>query len=323
MLHPALVWLRSRGVSTTVPPQALSAGMADEESWVLTHTTSCAMIPPEDGEAWRQMQVVRESLRDAGLYRWPPHCNLIYPMVPAKRFDDVLPFLQEACKKVPPFRVRLAECGVFGGARRGVLWLRPDVVGGDDSGESPLVALQRKLRTALSQPEKNFVPHLTLSHFESAEAALRAAETLEWTPVDFVVDEVHVMARQGDDGQFTLYHRLPLGGCSLPDSEILPRPFRGMPAMPFEWTDQARDLLRARRGRSSSGRPRRRRRRRSPEERARIAARTPEEIEVIRAERARRKGLLAATVEQAAQKTPPPPPPPPPPEHNDDDAEMA
>ena len=67
-------------------------------------------------------------MKDAGLYRWPPHANLLYPFL--ETGDAAAPKLRRAARKIAPFRVRLASTGVFGGKRRGVLWLRPEVVDG-------------------------------------------------------------------------------------------------------------------------------------------------------------------------------------------------
>eukprot|EP00961_Rhodomonas_salina_P236992 3203347-Rhodomonas_salina.1 len=57
---------------------------------VKVHHTTVALIPPD--EAWSSIQAawstqeLRAELKDKGLYRWPPHINLLYPFVPERRF---------------------------------------------------------------------------------------------------------------------------------------------------------------------------------------------------------------------------------------------
>ena len=51
----------------------------------LTHTTSLCIVPPDDSPEWRAVQATRLEMRDAGIYRWPPHCNLIYPFAAKPR----------------------------------------------------------------------------------------------------------------------------------------------------------------------------------------------------------------------------------------------
>ena len=55
----------------------------------LTHTTSLCIVPPDNSPAWRAVQATRLEMRDAGIYRWPPHCNLIYPFAAKPRLAAV------------------------------------------------------------------------------------------------------------------------------------------------------------------------------------------------------------------------------------------
>ena len=272
---------------------ALGAARALRPPAALSHSSACCVTPPDDGAAWRAVQAARLALRDAGLYRWPPHANLVYPFAAAPR--SAAGAVRRACRRAAPFRVRLAETGVFGGARRGVLWLRPDVVSpGRADALAALqaaicreVALETPASRARSQP---FVPHVTLAHFESAAAARAAGAALDWEPVEFDVDAVALVVRDGPDGQFAVADRVPLGFAPLwrlrrVARRRAPTRFRGMPAEPYPWTAAA--MAARKRGRFAA--KRRRRRRRSPAERAAVAARTPDEIAAIRAARAAKK----------------------------------
>lgn len=256
----------------------------------LTHTTSLCITPPDDSPAWQAVQATRMELRDAGVYRWPPHCNFIYPFAVQPRLAAGA--ARRACATVKPFRMKLSAYGTFGGARRGVLWLRPEVVDGD---EDSLSTLQSRLCETLGyetpaarKRSLPFVPHFTLAHFDSLSAAEATGEALTFAPVEFDVAAVHFLEREGRDGQFEIVEKVPLGRAPLWRLRRLfrrgRRRFRGMPTEPPAW---AADLMAQRK--RYRGRSNRRRKRRSPGERAAIEARTPEDIAAIRAERAAKK----------------------------------
>ena len=108
-------------------------------------------------------------------------------------------------------------------------------------------------------------------------------------PVEFDVDAVHLLEREGHGGQFEIFEKVPLGRAPLWRLRRLfrrKRRFVGMPAEPPDWVA---DAMAERSSRRFRGRGKRRRKRRSAAERAEIAARTPEDIAAIRAERAAKR----------------------------------
>ena len=115
------------------------------------HTlTVCMVPPPSEKHVWTQLSEMRAFLKDPGFYRWPPHCNLLYPFVQytpkspnhadidtstIEANDDtthgnslgiMVEKLRSATRKIEPFQVSLNAYGTFGGKNRGVLWLFPD-----------------------------------------------------------------------------------------------------------------------------------------------------------------------------------------------------
>ena len=127
------------------------------------HHLSVCMVPPESSvEVWEAITKCRIQLKDPGLYRWPPHANLLYPFIdvrPASSTDGeesadhdetlmagdndddndmmqsitppvvdptIIEGLLRACRQIEPFNVRLHQFGTFGSSKRGVLWLFPD-----------------------------------------------------------------------------------------------------------------------------------------------------------------------------------------------------
>ena len=263
----------------------------------LTHTTSLCIVPPDDSPEWRAVQATRLEMRDAGIYRWPPHCNLIYPFAAKPRLAarDV----RRACAAIEPFRLRLTAYGTFGGAKRGVLWLRPDVVAGDTDA---LATLQSTLCETLGyetpaarKRSLPFVPHFTLAHFDSLAAAAAAGDALTFEPVEFDVDAVHLLEREGHGGQFEIVEKVPLGRAPLWRLRRLFRRKRRFRGMPTEAPDWVADAMAERSSRRFRGRGKRRRKRRSAAERAAINARTPEDIAAIRAARAAKKKRAASS----------------------------
>ena len=186
----------------------------------LMHTATIALVPPE--AAWHDLQSARRQLRDKGLYRWPPHINLLYPLVPPAHFAEAVDAVAPVLRDFDPFSVTLDSLGVFGGRARGVLYVGPRA---DDV--EKLRALQDALQRALpachhQQRDGVFTPHLTLSHFPSADAAEAAKEALAGLSVTFDCDDaVYLMRREGGAGQFERVASLPLGRAHRVDGALV------------------------------------------------------------------------------------------------------
>jgi 2'-5' RNA ligase len=286
------------------------------------HFTIC-LVPPEvtqdDRLVWESLTHARTKLRDPGLYRWPPHANLLYPFVdpyvPKGQQNDgasttgvaqlqskVLDRLQEACQSVPPFEVRLERLGTFGGAKRGVLWLYPDSFRcgetvSEDVTTEPLLRLQAALQDTFphcddQQKFGTFQPHVTLSHFVNLAAAREAQAQIEqsWEAKIFTVKEIYLLHRQGDAGQFRRVATIGLGEqCSGWKSHCPPLPFCHMPTEEADWVLEERMKLKQRRNRkggSRRGDRRRQQRRTSPS--------VPDSPELVAQKRAERKAKREA-----------------------------
>ncbi len=104
-------------VSNCIMLQGVGQVNSDKEQRATTTTswldetkvyeTTVAIIPPD--EAWGTIQALRLQLRDSGLYRWPPHINLLYPFVPVKHFPEACSRLAESLQHIEPFELTLAE----------------------------------------------------------------------------------------------------------------------------------------------------------------------------------------------------------------------
>jgi len=282
------------------------------------HFSTVCMVPPDSAvDVWEQLTKARRQLRDPGLYRWPPHANLLYPFVnlckpkknkqdsfeaaqqgsPAEMdseydeeiFAECMNRLVEAVQQIEPFDITLEELGTFGGKKRGVLWMYPTskwvspfyfanhVAQSRSTENEPLIRLQGLLQEALplcndQQKGGRYAPHITLTHTKTLEEAesLKSDIMEWWKPVKFRCEEIYVLQRKGDDGQFQIVATIRLGklaaenGASIERSEK-PRAFVGMPQVEEDWVREERMKLKKRRNRGGRGR-RSRRRSRSKEE---------------------------------------------------------
>ena len=188
-----------------------------------SHAAAAALVPPRSSAAWAFAQGWRVKLEDAGLYRWPPHVNLLYPFVEGDGRDGAL---AEALAGVPPIDARLSHPAVFHHGRSGRATLYLAVAPLDR-----LQDLQRRLQAAVPHCDEQtanhggvFTPHLTLAHFDDgadADAACaRVAGAMAHGGVPWRVDRVLVMSRAGADGQFGWRTALRFGGAGAsPDDD--------------------------------------------------------------------------------------------------------
>ena len=250
----------------------------------LVHTTSLALIP--DPSKWGAIQDLREKYRDAGLFRWPPHINFIYPFVLPQHHCDMVERLTEVegsfCE---PFEVSFSSdnIGVFGGPANGVLWLRPEsggrieklhaeivkgegVIGRVGVGGTQLIPPlpsqrryppQTQALDLPNQTQRPFVPHLTISHFpsrddaEEARSEIIAAGDSAFPRVTFTCDRLAMLQRNGASGQFFANREFLLGevgGGATPWE--MPFHYPGMPKEEYDWLPRVRGDLNSRRRRN-------------------------------------------------------------------------
>lgn len=253
------------------------------------HTMTVCMVPnAKYVNVWSALTKARVELRDPGLFRWPPHANILYPFyeIQCNKEDDetlsmddevTLSLLSDATTKCEPFRVSLTNFGTFGGNKRGVLYLYPSSFRCNtdnnspeendchEEAEEPLVELQSLLQSNIPEcddQKKNgkYTPHITLSHFKTLSDAIEGQKKIEewWEPIEFDVHEIYLLKRIGDDGQFQILATLPLGKNNA-GPHLFPQlvPFPTMPLIEEDWVRQERMALKARRNGSGNRKERR------------------------------------------------------------------
>jgi 2'-5' RNA ligase len=154
---------------------------------------------------WRRM--VPGILENMG----PPHITMVYPpFVPRESWSRAASPLAECIGGFAPFEVVLRETGTFPGDPS-YLWLKPE-----DGG------MLRQMRDALAEGFSqyvsaaafggSFVPHVTVSVFENAQALAEAQKKIAdgLAPIRFWVTEFTYGVFDGDGGVVYL-DRLLLG----------------------------------------------------------------------------------------------------------------
>jgi len=316
------------------------------QQFIKTHCMTICMVPPSRCKtAWEEITKARTELKDPGLYRWPPHVNIVYPFLNVMESsvkedeyitnetnnkdeekeednrnlmtinEEILTLVKNAVEQCDPFHISIKSMGTFGGKNRGVLYFDPQSFRKSSSSQDsnnllentiePLIELQSSLQEKIpfcndQTKHGKYTPHMTLSHFPSLDSALDAQKIIEklWIPIEFYVDEIYILERKGDGGQFKIVATLPLGK----QKEIIihspPLAFADMPTEEEDWVYEERMKLKERRNGNGSGR-RRRGGRKKKERLDRGSSRsvdTPEEIAKKRAERAAKRERLALEI---------------------------
>lgn len=239
----------------------------------LSTLSICLVPPPTAKHVWEILTKARTQLKDPGLFRWPPHVNLLYPFVnidvgvvetwkeageSAEMVDpDIIRRLEIAVQRVEAFSVTLDHFGIFGGTKRGVLWMYPTTYSPAEgqSQTEPIrclyQSLVREFPECSSSPSRDFNPHMTLSHFESLHDAEVAREEIQtwWPPqgLQFNVNEIYVLQRKGDGDQFMRVASLGLGRNSTIRVHDPHLPFPDMPSIEEDWVRSERLKLKQRR----------------------------------------------------------------------------
>lgn len=263
--HPAMM-RRTAGlgvVKNNTPPSRI-------RNRKLSTLTICLVPPPTAQYVWELLTQARTQFKDPGLFRWPPHVNLLYPFVDMEIAsdtdgltilnDDIVGRLESAVQRIEPFSVTLDRFGTFGGSKHGVLWVYPSSTNALDRSE-PVHCLYESLIHEFPEcsiSTRGFNPHMTLSHFESLDDAEAARSEIQtWWPseeLQFPVNEIYLLQRKGDGDQFMRVLSLGLGKSSkvmVHDPHV---PFPGMPSTEEEWVRSER--LKLKRRRNGTTRPR-------------------------------------------------------------------
>lgn len=177
-----------------------------------THQTAVVLVPPE--ECWEPIQAIRRQ-HDRQVRRWMPHVTLVYPFRPREQFNALIEVLGDACRRIVPFELHLAEFRHFHhGHGCYTLWLALEP-------REPVMRLQSALASVVpdcddaSRRPGGFAPHLSVGQVAGDEAMVRLKADLQagWQPLSFLVRAVSLIWRNPrPDDVFRVDRCIALGG---------------------------------------------------------------------------------------------------------------
>jgi len=174
--------------------------------------SAVVIIPPE--ELWGPIQEIRK-IHDKAYKRWMPHINMLYPFVNGEHFEAVVDNIRQAISSITPFKVSFKNFNYF---NHGAVWLQPQTENNN------VVTLQSLLERAFpycndlsKKSENGFTPHLSVGQWPKKDLKT-ASVTLQkgWKdPIEFTVNEICMISREGFEDPFRVVYRVPLGGSAV------------------------------------------------------------------------------------------------------------
>jgi 2'-5' RNA ligase len=145
-----------------------------------------------------------------------PHITLLYPFRPRTGWGALLEQIEEACRRLTPFRVKLSGLRTFRHRESYTIWLAPEP-------KDALVALQTALWQVVPDCDDTgryrtgFTPHLSVGQTEGHERTQAIVSDLqsEWAPIQFKASQIQLIWRnEPPDDVFRIGHRIRLGASS-------------------------------------------------------------------------------------------------------------
>jgi hypothetical protein len=196
----------------------------------LSYKSAISLLPPS--LVAPPIEAIRRA-HDKHFARWPPHINLIYPVLasptenagqqghgestkgPPRLKHDIRSRIHKAVKQVRPFHVTLNADppGVFShGKRSKTVWLAPS----SDEVKHLQAALQAEF-VECDSDRRSFTPHLSVGQAHSDAGVQKLREELERSvsghlnsegkskyQLDWYVNQIYVLERKGYHGRFKI-----------------------------------------------------------------------------------------------------------------------
>lgn len=182
----------------------------------LIDNSACCIIPPKS--VWHQINAIR-SQYDKSCNRWPPHMNLFFPFVPSNHFDEVSHELTRQLQRVEPFRVELSEIACNEDSK--YLFLVPKIT--HTTNNNPFYEIVQVITKTLPQCQNAmtgklptnlqcWTPHLTLGQIAKEDiGTIKQQLQSEWESIQFEVNEISLISRNGRDDMFKTLATIKLG----------------------------------------------------------------------------------------------------------------
>eukprot|EP01080_Neovahlkampfia_damariscottae_P007930 gene7930-12398_t len=176
------------------------------------YKTALCVIPPKD--VWEQIQAIRK-IHDSTYERWMPHFNYLYPFVGFEEFPEAEKLLKEKMKNIEPFKVKVEKFGYFSQKDVAVLWVKPE--------SDVLQKLHNEITKVYEANRKDFKPHISVGQFPKNEVQKMMEKfQKEWKPIEFIVNEICLIGRYGNDDPMKVRSILHFGKENKSTIKIFP-----------------------------------------------------------------------------------------------------
>eukprot|EP00760_Papus_ankaliazontas_P002319 PhM_4_TR10947/c1_g1_i3/m.88524 len=172
------------------------------------------IVPPP--ELWESFDMLRRAY-DKGAARWMPHITVLHPFLMMSQgtsnTQHLIHSMHHVCRRTHPFRVRLSKLGrkTDSTSNRVYAYFEAECL---PPYEGNLQLLVDTMFEAYPICRKDAAPrkaHMTIGQFYASEVDRKIREIQsQWTPVEFDVTHLHVIARVSDDQPMNVVHSVPL-----------------------------------------------------------------------------------------------------------------
>eukprot|EP01120_Amphizonella_sp_Union-15-10_P015227 TRINITY_DN777_c0_g1_i1.p1 TRINITY_DN777_c0_g1~~TRINITY_DN777_c0_g1_i1.p1 ORF type:complete len:221 (-),score=44.21 TRINITY_DN777_c0_g1_i1:84-746(-) len=207
---------------------------APKQKIPLVTNTACCIIPPED--LWESIQTIR-SEHDKSYTRWMPHINLCWPFVPKEHFvsASTMLSLHHGFQALKPFKIKLEKFKFNPNSKYLSLIpeqeipidrTQPETKKKKIDNKKNKKNLEQHVENSISQlhdilvelfvssdpsVEKTFSGHLTVGQFSQDQIQeYQNKFQEEWVSLEFVVSEIYMISRSGQNEPFKVLHVVPL-----------------------------------------------------------------------------------------------------------------
>ncbi|KRX00483.1 RNA ligase/cyclic nucleotide phosphodiesterase [Pseudocohnilembus persalinus] len=174
--------------------------------------TALVISPPQD--KWDQIQDIRKKF-DKAYDRWMPHINICFPFVRPEKFNEFVQEFQKDFENLEPFKITLNKFQHFDHGKKSVMYLEPETSDKQESIKNILKIILKKkpfLNDQNIKSENGFTPHLTCGQFGTANIEHEKQKFQKnWKPIEFKVEEVFLISREGTENPFKVIQKLKLG----------------------------------------------------------------------------------------------------------------
>jgi len=175
--------------------------------------TSLVLMPPPD--QWSAFVEIKKHHMNPRIKRPPfPHITLLAPFFEPSKFDQAKAELTEALQSLEPFNIKFEKFELFRNGQSSTLYLDPIVTPSDalDKLYNIVSNCYPQCVEANTKNEDGFAPHIGVGYFKNLRVAqeLQSKYQTDWKPIEFLVKEIYILSRTGQDDPFEVRAVVPI-----------------------------------------------------------------------------------------------------------------